>query len=329
MNLSLADAMAPLTVQHQAALQWFIDHAGTIQPWPDQRPDGTFLATKAKGIYKPSWSQYALSIRQTVGGPYPDKDPVSRADGSWHYAYFQEGKDPTARDAEFTNKGLMACCRDRVPVGVMRQVTRKPQKVTYRVLGVALVAGWEDGYFQLEGFSHTGLSYGQGPTGQVQDLEDAAALKAGKSGHFEPSDLTDAREKMMAAIVRRRGQPAFRRKLLKVYRETCVITGFNVAAALEAAQIVPYEEKHTNHLCNGLLLRADIHTLFDTGLLAIDEHNKTVILAEELMATAYGPLHGRPILDPNTSEALPSKEALRKHRLWACLMTDAERNDVS
>ena len=79
----------------------------------------TLLATQAKGIYKPGWSDYALSVRQTLGSPYPDRDPEIRTDGTWSYAYFQENPNPAERDREFTNRGLVACLRDGVPVGAM------------------------------------------------------------------------------------------------------------------------------------------------------------------------------------------------------------------
>src|SRR5689334_9318147 len=90
-----------LAPRHHAALMWFADHRGTDQPWPAPiaTDEGlTYLATKAKGIYKPEWSSYALSVKQILGGPYADRDPEKREDGSWLYMYFQENPDPTARD---------------------------------------------------------------------------------------------------------------------------------------------------------------------------------------------------------------------------------------
>lgn len=154
----LENAFAGLPDQHRNALRWFAKHAGTVQPWPGSLDDGTLLATKAKGIYKPAWSDYALSVRQTIGSPYSDKEPIRRADGTWQYLYFQENSDPTARDAEYTNKGLLACRRDGVPVGVMRQVSAKPG-VRYNILGLALVASWDGGYFHLEGYSAQGHAH--------------------------------------------------------------------------------------------------------------------------------------------------------------------------
>lgn len=95
-----------LSERHRTALQWFGDRAGEVHAWPQPiviGKDETFLATAAKGIYKPKWNKYALSVRQTLDGPYPDLDPVVRPDGTWSYSYFQENEDPSARDKEFTH----------------------------------------------------------------------------------------------------------------------------------------------------------------------------------------------------------------------------------
>jgi hypothetical protein len=136
------------------ALCWFLEHQGSEQRWPHSLllPEGeTLLSSKAKGIYKPRWLPYALSVRESLGEYYPDREPKKRPDGSWEYHYFQENEDPKARDNEYTNRGMMACKRDGVPVGVMRQTKPKPNP-RYKVLGLALVTDWREGYFILEGF---------------------------------------------------------------------------------------------------------------------------------------------------------------------------------
>jgi hypothetical protein len=64
-----------LSQRHQAVLNWFHENAGFEVSWPKpiQTPEGiTHLASKAKGIYKPEWSEYAVSVRQSLRGPYPD-----------------------------------------------------------------------------------------------------------------------------------------------------------------------------------------------------------------------------------------------------------------
>ena len=58
--------------------------------------------------------------------------------------YFQENLKPEKRDEEYTNRGLMACSGDGLPVGVMCQTRPKPG-VRYHVLGVAPVEYWHRG----------------------------------------------------------------------------------------------------------------------------------------------------------------------------------------
>lgn len=149
---SVNDLLRRLSLRHRAALRWFLEHQGTEQPWPDPLlldEGATLLSSKAKGIYKPMWLPYALSVRESLGEYYPDREPKVRPDGTWQYLYFQENPDPRARDSEYTNRGMMACLRDRVPVGVMRQTRPKPNP-RYKILGLALVTDWKDGYFLLD-----------------------------------------------------------------------------------------------------------------------------------------------------------------------------------
>lgn len=245
---------------------------------------------------------------------------MRRNDGTWRYMYFQEGSDPTARDAEFTNKGLMACRRDGVPVGVMRQVSGKPN-VRYDILGLALVVSWERGYFHLEGITGEGLVHRPGAEGVVPGLVQELETRQ-ESEDFDPADLTDERERVLAAVVRRRGQPPFRRALLARYGSTCPVTGCSVEAVLEAAHIASYQGEASNHPANGLLLRSDIHTLFDLGLLAVDEDTLRVLLAPPLLEGPYARLRGQPLKLPSPGAA-PSREALRLHRIWAGLGEEA------
>jgi putative restriction endonuclease len=112
-------------------------------------------------------------------------------------------------EKEFTNRALIACLRDQVPVGVMRQTRAKPH-VRYHVLGVALVVDWKDGYFVLEGVGPDGAA--RRATGAIRTgmAASSEARSAFATGAFDPSDEKDARQRMLAAIVRRQGQPAFR-----------------------------------------------------------------------------------------------------------------------
>ena len=146
----LADFIKALPKRHKDALCWFATNTGREIQWPKPLSDGTFLVSKAKGIYKPQWSKYALSVRESLGKYYPDKEPIVRTDGTWLYRYFQENKNVEKCDLQYTNRGLFECIHDKVPIGVIIQIKAKPDPM-YLVQGVALVSGWEDGYFILEG----------------------------------------------------------------------------------------------------------------------------------------------------------------------------------
>jgi hypothetical protein len=140
-----------------------------VLAWPAPLSDGTILATRAKGIYKPNWTKYALSVRQTLNSPYHDSAPSIRPDGTWSYSYYQENSNPMDRDLAYTNRALLACYEDRIPVGVMRQISIKPQ-VRYHVVGLALVTKWEAGYFYLEGFSLTDQPYAYTPRNESKKI---------------------------------------------------------------------------------------------------------------------------------------------------------------
>ena len=64
--------------------------------------------------------------------------------------------------------------------------------------------------------------------------------KLDEEGAFDPEGATDARERILSSVVRRRGQPAFRDCLLAAYQMRCAISGCDFVPVLEAAHITPY-----------------------------------------------------------------------------------------
>lgn len=140
------------------------------------------------------------------------------------------------------------------------------------------------------------------------------AQKLTDEGVFDPEGITDARERILASIVRRRGRSAFRQYLLVAYLGRCAITGCDVEAVLEAAHIVPYRGPKTNDPHNGLLLRADLHTLFDLKRVAVDVATMRLLVSPLLAGTCYEEYRGKPIRVPDDSGSRPSREALAQHR---------------
>lgn len=315
MVAELEGALSKTRGKHRIALDWFNENKREIITWSDIQEfssDHSRLVNQAKGIYKPKYSDYALSLRTIQNGPYPDKDVEYRPDGSWALHYFQENQDPDQRDREATNRGLMRCMKDQVPVGTL--VKRKPKPgVAYEVLGLGLVTKWENGFFTIEGFSDAGA---------VHDAEqpDATRLRATNGTNSETFDAEndqDLREKALAQVARRRGQAGFRSALLEAYGGKCCITGCTLKDALEAAHIAPYRGDHSHHVQNGLLLRSDIHTLFDLGLLVITEGYRVKLSTVALEDNSYVSLESKHLVLPDDQTHYPSLDALGRHRKWA------------
>ena len=75
----------------------------------------------------------------------------------------------------------------------------------------------------------------------------------------------------------RLAQQAFKAVVLNAYHGHCAITGTKIRPVLQAAHIRPVSSGGENRLDNGLLLRSDVHTMFDGGYLAVDPRRKLLV----------------------------------------------------
>ncbi|WP_312210323.1 HNH endonuclease signature motif containing protein [Pseudescherichia sp.] len=101
----------------------------------------------------------------------------------------------------------------------------------------------------------------------------------------------DQRNVVERQIKQRRGQKTFRDKLLKS-NPICAVTGCKLVDILEAAHIDAYRNDSHNHISNGLLLRSDIHTLYDLNLCAIDPTTKTIHFSADALENGYSKFEG-------------------------------------
>ena len=125
-----------------------------------------------------------------------------------------------------------------------------------------------------------------------------------------PADDYDARQRVYAQILRRRGQQQFRSLLMQAYSSRCAVTGCAAADVLEAAHLRPSRGPASNKISNGLLLRADIHTLLDLNLIAVDPQQRRVAVAARLNGTEYESLIGAELSEPALAWQRPSEDAL-------------------
>jgi putative restriction endonuclease len=95
----------------------------------------------------------------------------------------------------------------------------------------------------------------------------------------------------------RLGQGAFRVLVTDAYNRRCSITGEKTLPVLEAAHIKPYAESGPNFISNGLLLRSDIHKLFDSGYVTVTSDYKIEVskkIREEFQnGREYYKYHGK------------------------------------
>ena len=157
------------------------------------------------------------------------------------------------------------------------------------------------------------LHLGVNVAGLVEPVEPPMSAPAfAAEGGFDISAAVGVPERVRRAIIQRRGQRSFRQTLLSAYDGKCQVTEYSGEPALEAAHIFPYREggEYTNDPRNGLLLRSDVHVLFDLGLLKVAPVALTIRIMPPLDTSSYAPLDGSTL---RVSSVLrPSDEALAK-----------------
>lgn len=269
-----------------------------------------------RGIYRPSGSEYALWVRQTLGGPYADQTPEFHPDGSWTYRYAPEARAGVPAAELPSNVGLLNCMRNRVPVGVFRQVRGSSGRAEYEVLGLAQVVAFEDTHFVLRGepidWTHETLPEEVVPSFRPFEIE---------SPNLAPSFRT-LRDRRFGEVLRR------------VYHDRCSLckVGYRMRGAplgLEAAHIIPVESRgNLADVRNGLLLCRNHHLLFDRHGWAIDEDLRVTVTDDPEFRASARENHllsweGQRLPNlPNRSEDHPAVEALQWRlaefeRYWA------------
>lgn len=135
---------------------------------------------------------------------------------------------------------------------------------------------------------------------------------------YEPLHLEKIEDAMgLRQVVLRRYQSAFRQALLSKRPNRCAITGTSELSVLEAAHIIPYAERFADRdkSENGLLLRSDIHKLFDAYLISINPETKAIEVSERVTSPDYQSLSGKILTDEVSAKSLSFHfESFRKHR---------------
>lgn len=129
-----------------------------------------------------------------------------------------------------------------------------------------------------------------------------------------PHDVT----RRVESVIARQGQPLFRSRLMGAYGGRCAFTGTTVKEVLQAAHIHEYANSGNNSVRNGLLLRGDVHDLFDKGLMWVTEAMR-VGVSSQLAGTEYEAFKGRKVRLPKDPSDHPDTGLLARHRTIARL----------
>jgi hypothetical protein len=154
------------------------------------------------------------------------------------------------------------------------------------------------------------------PLSYAQVKEITGTLAPTRKRFWSFDDFEDEQRRVEREVKDRQGQPEFRKEMLKIYKNRCAISGCDVPEALQAAHIRPYTGPKSNHPCNGLVLRADLHNLFDQHLLGIDPVSRRVFISPRLMATVYKIFHGKTLMPVQARFGPHTKCLEERYRLY-------------
>jgi hypothetical protein len=173
---------------------------------------------------------------------------------------------------------------------------------------------WFGGFFK-SALGSGAFGFSGVPSEQLSLFE--AKMVRGDPHRTEPPDDDIATpdavdDRQWQSILTRRGQKSFRQNLIDVYGARCAVSESRVVPLLEAAHILPHAEGSDYRVANGILLRTDIHTLFDLHLLGIDASLR-VHLKDSIRNSEFARFHGKRVETlPASTEHQPSPATLHE-----------------
>lgn len=264
------------------------------------------------GIYKPAWSKYALCISMKQGSIYEHKDAyVFLEDGRWLMDYSPRKGGLDLSD----NFALINCMQDKVPVGVITQVTTRTDKQvgsTYQILGLGIVTNFNlaQNVFEIQSVDWDIL---EDITSIIKDEEERYQIQlyARLTNEFKPFVKEESVKYLLTSPKR---EVSFRKILMREYDYTCAICAlkfkFENLVEGQAAHIVPKNENGTDDPRNGIVMCRTHHWAFDNGIFSLTDSGR-VILSEKIYLAET---NNFPLVEMSNQQIfMPQNELIRPH----------------
>lgn len=323
---SLKRALGLVPPEFDPAYRWFLSKEGTVIEKLPMGSDAPVLSAPIKlssqrGMHSPNYKElpskgagkkkYVLSA-YSVGSyaasspsgsvAYEDADMIEHPDGTWTIEYACQTTMSGKKQTDKSNEYMMNNLSDGVPVGFMTR-----GKDGYKVHGLAYVEAFNSltGMFTLHGpvsaeakgtYFYSWIAFDDLDEQETKILRDAADVEA--EAYY------------VAQTMKRRHQEKFRKALLDVYDGCCAVTNVSTQDVLQAAHIDAFAKSKSHAVTNGILLRSDIHLLYDAHLLTIMPDSGRIVVSEAVHDDIYRELNGMRIRLPRCREFQPDERLL-------------------
>jgi hypothetical protein len=143
-------------------------------------------------------------------------------------------------------------------------------------------------------------------------IDDSILIGGSRATPVDEAAQEIVRLKRLTEQATRPDQRAFSETIRRNYRRRCAVTECVTPAALEAAHIRIQKGVDDNSPANGILLRSDIHVLFDRLLITLSEDGMRIETSPELVDQSYAFLRTAVVTRPDQEP--PSAANIREHR---------------
>jgi len=269
-----------------------------------------------EGIYKPKWSDHALSIASMKDNPYADQ-LTYLPDGRWTIEYSAKKGGPDLA----VNQGLFTCMKNKEPVIVLEQLASKTSKqgAQYRLMGLGLIDNYDpsEDIFTIYHVDYATLE--QVSQGADDEIFIASAIRSFTLEDFKPFVSED---KAIYQVAKQKRDKAFKDVVLDQYDFQCAVTGIkyhskNLVEA-QAAHIISKGKKGSDDPRNGISLSRTTHWAFDVGMFTISDQYEIVVNSKANTASTNKfpmlDMNGKQIILPEDENYYPHVNALEWHK---------------